>query len=162
VSWNTWPSSRIDATKIAVPLGCVYTPMKKIDGLLSLPYEVRLTLSNFPDYLHYTLRIYQPFPHSNLLLAACSLQVHCSSESLLSHRFCEQSLDLSLLLRGMYNSDPPHPLRCRLTMSPMPHCSVTTFLSIMLPACRRPLFPESSFQVIPHRLREMKRVDLHH
>ncbi len=30
-SWNIWPSSRLEATRIVVPLGCLYTPLKKID-----------------------------------------------------------------------------------------------------------------------------------
>ena len=38
-SWNVWPSSRLEATRMAVPLGCLYTPNKKIPGLLTLPYE---------------------------------------------------------------------------------------------------------------------------
>ena len=40
-SWNVWPSSRLEATRMVVPLGCLYTPMKSIEGLLVLPYEVR-------------------------------------------------------------------------------------------------------------------------
>jgi len=40
ISWNTWPASRLDATKVGVPLGAMYTPMKDIEGLLTLPYEV--------------------------------------------------------------------------------------------------------------------------
>ena len=27
-SWNLWPSSRIEATRIVVPVGCVLTPLK--------------------------------------------------------------------------------------------------------------------------------------
>lgn len=27
-SWNVWPSSRLEATRIVVPVGCLYTPMK--------------------------------------------------------------------------------------------------------------------------------------
>ncbi|CAD7945328.1 unnamed protein product [Amoebophrya sp. A25] len=28
-SWNIWPPSRIDATRIVLPLGCVYTPLRQ-------------------------------------------------------------------------------------------------------------------------------------
>jgi len=28
-SWNVWPSSRLEATRLVVPLGCLYTPMKE-------------------------------------------------------------------------------------------------------------------------------------
>lgn len=27
-SWNVWPSSRLEATRIVVPVGCLYSPMK--------------------------------------------------------------------------------------------------------------------------------------
>lgn len=27
-SWNVWPSSRLEATRVVVPVGCLYTPMK--------------------------------------------------------------------------------------------------------------------------------------
>jgi protein transport protein SEC23 len=29
-SWNTWPSSRLDATRCVVPFGCLYTPLKEL------------------------------------------------------------------------------------------------------------------------------------
>lgn len=38
-SFNVWPSSRFEAARVAVPLGCIWTPAKKINGLLVLPYE---------------------------------------------------------------------------------------------------------------------------
>jgi protein transport protein SEC23 len=39
-SWNIWPTSRLEATRMVVPLGCMYSPMKKIPGLLPpLNYE---------------------------------------------------------------------------------------------------------------------------
>jgi len=39
MSWNVWPSSRLDATRIIVPLGCLYTPMKATEGLQLVEYE---------------------------------------------------------------------------------------------------------------------------
>jgi len=39
-SFTTWPTSRLEATRCVVPLGCNYTPLKKIvDGPPPLPYE---------------------------------------------------------------------------------------------------------------------------
>jgi len=35
-SYNVWPSSKLEATRIVVPLACMYTPLKKIEcGLLN-------------------------------------------------------------------------------------------------------------------------------
>ena len=28
MSYGTWPSSRLEATRIVVPVGCLYTPLK--------------------------------------------------------------------------------------------------------------------------------------
>ena len=30
LSWNVWPSSRLEATRIVVPIGAFYTPLKPI------------------------------------------------------------------------------------------------------------------------------------
>jgi len=39
-SWNVWPTSRLEATRMVIPVGCMYTPMKKIAGMPApLPYE---------------------------------------------------------------------------------------------------------------------------
>mmetsp|Transcript_91254 Transcript_91254/g.295028 ORF Transcript_91254/g.295028 Transcript_91254/m.295028 type:complete len:742 (-) Transcript_91254:312-2537(-) len=39
MSWNIWPCSQQDAAKIVVPLGCLYTPLKAVDGLQLVEYE---------------------------------------------------------------------------------------------------------------------------
>jgi len=39
MSWNIWPSSRLDATKIIVPLGCLYTPLKASESMQLVEYE---------------------------------------------------------------------------------------------------------------------------
>lgn len=31
-TWNVWPSSRVEATKLVVPLGCLYQPLKERPG----------------------------------------------------------------------------------------------------------------------------------
>jgi len=38
-SWNVWPTSGLEATRMVVPLGCLYSPMKKIKDLPVLEYE---------------------------------------------------------------------------------------------------------------------------
>lgn len=36
-SWNVWPTSRLEATRLVVPIGCMYTPLK--DDIPLLYYE---------------------------------------------------------------------------------------------------------------------------
>jgi len=36
-SWGVWPSSRLEATRLVVPIGCLYTPLK--DNMPLLYYE---------------------------------------------------------------------------------------------------------------------------
>ncbi|GAQ79816.1 Sec23 protein transport family protein [Klebsormidium nitens] len=38
-SWNVWPSSRIEATRMVVPFGVIVTPLHKLEGMPVLPYE---------------------------------------------------------------------------------------------------------------------------
>ena len=38
-SWNAWPASRLEATRIVVPVGCLYTPLKERDDLPPVYYE---------------------------------------------------------------------------------------------------------------------------
>ena len=38
-SWNYWPPTRADAQKAVVPVGCMYTPLKRIPGLQVVAYE---------------------------------------------------------------------------------------------------------------------------
>ncbi len=35
-SWNVWPTSRIEATRMVVPLGCMYTPLKRSPNILQV------------------------------------------------------------------------------------------------------------------------------
>ncbi|KAG5176614.1 vesicle coat complex COPII, subunit SEC23 [Tribonema minus] len=32
-SWNVWPSSKLEATRIVVPTGCLYSPLKRLEGM---------------------------------------------------------------------------------------------------------------------------------
>jgi protein transport protein SEC23 len=32
MSWNVWPSSKLEAAKLVVPLACLYTPLKERTG----------------------------------------------------------------------------------------------------------------------------------
>ncbi|ELU11239.1 hypothetical protein CAPTEDRAFT_163091 [Capitella teleta] len=38
-SWNVWPSSRLEATRMVVPLGCLYTPLKERADLPPIQYD---------------------------------------------------------------------------------------------------------------------------
>jgi hypothetical protein len=33
-TWNVWPSSRLETTRLVVPLGCLYQPLKERPGQL--------------------------------------------------------------------------------------------------------------------------------
>jgi protein transport protein SEC23 len=40
LSWNVWPSTRLEATKMVVPCGLLYTPLKQIEHMPgAVPYE---------------------------------------------------------------------------------------------------------------------------
>lgn len=46
-TWNVWPSSRIEATRLVVPLGCLYQPIKERADLPPIQYDpVLCTRSN--------------------------------------------------------------------------------------------------------------------
>lgn len=38
-SWNVWPSTKSEATKIVVPIGCLYTPLKERAEMPPVNYE---------------------------------------------------------------------------------------------------------------------------
>lgn len=38
-TWNVWPSSRVEATKLVVPLACLYQPFKERPDLPPIMYE---------------------------------------------------------------------------------------------------------------------------
>ena len=56
-SWNVWPSSRLEATRMVVPLGCLYTPLKAIENLPVLPYEPVVCKGSCPSILNPFCRI---------------------------------------------------------------------------------------------------------
>ncbi|KAJ1561917.1 GTPase-activating protein S23 [Nowakowskiella sp. JEL0078] len=39
LSWNVWPNSRVEATRLIVPIGTLYTPLKEREGQISFDYE---------------------------------------------------------------------------------------------------------------------------
>ena len=39
LSWNVWPSSRIEATRTVVPISALYTPLKIREDLPEILYE---------------------------------------------------------------------------------------------------------------------------
>jgi len=38
-SWNVWPSSRLEATRMVVPISCLYTPLKERPDLPPIQYD---------------------------------------------------------------------------------------------------------------------------
>lgn len=38
-SWNVWPSSRIEASRMVAPLACLYTPLKRGTNVPMVYYE---------------------------------------------------------------------------------------------------------------------------
>lgn len=47
LTWNVWPSSRIEASRLVVPLACLYQPLKERPDLPPIQYEpVLCTRSN--------------------------------------------------------------------------------------------------------------------
>jgi len=39
LSWNTFPSSRMEASRLVVPIGALYTPLKELSDQPLLQYE---------------------------------------------------------------------------------------------------------------------------
>lgn len=37
-SWNYWPNTKIGSTRIVLPVGALYTPLKEIEGLTPVQY----------------------------------------------------------------------------------------------------------------------------
>ncbi|XP_065169171.1 protein transport protein Sec23A isoform X1 [Atheta coriaria] len=46
LTWNAWPSSRIEATRLVVPLGCLYQPLKERPDLPVIQYDPVLCTRN--------------------------------------------------------------------------------------------------------------------
>ena len=38
-SWNYWPSSRLEATKMIIPFGVVFNPLRKVEKFHQVNYE---------------------------------------------------------------------------------------------------------------------------
>lgn len=38
LSWNVWPASRLEATRLVVPVGCLYQPLKERPGKYGIQY----------------------------------------------------------------------------------------------------------------------------
>lgn len=40
MTWHEWPASKLDATRVVIPIGCTYTPLRQIEGMPpALEYE---------------------------------------------------------------------------------------------------------------------------
>lgn len=38
LTWNVWPSNKVEATRLVVPIGALYQPLKERPGMLSMTY----------------------------------------------------------------------------------------------------------------------------
>lgn len=38
-SWNYWPNTKIGATRVVIPVGALYTPLKEIEGMAPVEYQ---------------------------------------------------------------------------------------------------------------------------
>lgn len=38
-SWNVWPSSRLEAAHLVVPISCLYTPIKSREDMPPVQYQ---------------------------------------------------------------------------------------------------------------------------
>jgi protein transport protein SEC23 len=38
-SWNYWPNTKIGATRISMPIGCLFTPLKEIEAFTPVEYS---------------------------------------------------------------------------------------------------------------------------
>ena len=38
-SWNVWPSSRLEATRMVVPVSCLFNPLKERPDIQPVQYE---------------------------------------------------------------------------------------------------------------------------
>lgn len=45
-TWNVWPSSRIEATRLVVPVACLYQPLKERPDLPPIQYDPVLCTRN--------------------------------------------------------------------------------------------------------------------
>ena len=86
-SFSTWPTSRLEATRCVVPLGCNYTPLKKIaDAPPPLPYE----------------HIFCRGPCRDVLNPACQVRALSGAQRrgvLISGRGCECTRPAALAVR---------------------------------------------------------------
>lgn len=46
LTWNVWPSSRIEASRLVVPLACLYQPIKERPDLPPIQYDPVLCTRN--------------------------------------------------------------------------------------------------------------------
>ncbi len=38
-SWNYWPNTKLAATRVVIPVGCIYTPLKEIENMGLVQYQ---------------------------------------------------------------------------------------------------------------------------
>jgi protein transport protein SEC23 len=60
LSWNVWPSSKLEATRLVVPLGALFTPLKERNGRKSRLVS-KVLLTNYISFFNY-LYLYVDLP----------------------------------------------------------------------------------------------------
>lgn len=52
LSWNVWPASRLEATRLVVPVGCLYQPLKERPGKYEIHYTTKLINFRVNMFMH--------------------------------------------------------------------------------------------------------------
>lgn len=80
MSWNVWPSSRMEATRMVVPLGVLFTPIKERGGAYNLRYYLtkKKSIKVFHSYLqpslHYIIKFSTDLPPIQYEPVVCARQ----------------------------------------------------------------------------------------
>jgi hypothetical protein len=48
-TWNVWPSSRLETTRLVVPLGCLYQPLKERPGQMVFSVRGFVSINTIPS-----------------------------------------------------------------------------------------------------------------
>ena len=82
LSWNAWPSSRIEATRTVVPIAALYTPLKQRDDLPPVMYEPVTCKPPCRSVLNPYWYAYPSFPTQDMYIAdGCNTYFHEIAQS---------------------------------------------------------------------------------
>lgn len=115
LSWNVWPSSRIEATRTVVPIAALYSPLRKREDLPPVLYEpvtckppCRAILNPYWYVLAQPYRLHHPsMDYTVRLMCEESYGfAHSASSEMRSHLITRTSPTRTCLLSS-YQSTPP-------------------------------------------------------